>query len=639
MGSLLTAVVLLLLLTTIASAEKRTYIETQPQDPTNQPSEESSALDCVYIWPPAGDTILWAGNPDGNYGSLNLLWVGESDYRSIVRWTLTALPSRFMITDAVAHFALVNFLVEDPMQVATYALLQSWTEDGATWNSRDGTNSWSTPGGTHLALGEDEVEVTDLEWPHLYSWNLTDLVTEWYNGHRPNYGILLKSSGYPNLWVKQFGSKEHPGWKPQLDVCYIVGPLTLTGYEPITRGIPSPDWYQLTRGNFWNIVAVRPESGDYDLRLYSDPGYSTLLNSSTYGGNAIDYVVIDGNHAPSGLYYPQVYQFSGRGNYQVQTGSSTMDIVSPGVFGPFLFSDQDVARIWDATLLAGSQYFFGAHAPSGDAVLGLALHKSAQDTPSSYYQGRYQAIAQSVSDGSGKPVFLTHSSTESDRYGLLATNREAELETTYYLYMDTTPPVGSISIEASSIYTNSPDVTLSLDAEDLHTGIYAMRFSNSGSPDGEWQDFSSTDSWTLEGGDGEKTVFAQFRNFAGMSSEVYSATITLDTTPPSASVSCITEAETNSFPVDWSGEDGLSGVASFEVEFQAGEGEWTSWLSDTSTTSEIFGPDDPLNVNFDQTYSFRARAKDYAGNLGEYSATCNTYVLSRAIYLPFVVRP
>jgi hypothetical protein len=621
---------------------------------------------CEYVWPPAADSILWAGNPNQNYGALDLLWVGENAYRAPIRWTLPPLPTRFMITDVKARLALVDSLAPEAMNVTAHALTQSWTEGGVTWNSRDGVNLWVTPGGTFLAQAEDEVLVTDLVWPDLWDWQLTDLVTEWYNGQRPNHGIILKSEGYPTLWVKRFGSKEHANWKPQLDICYTVGPVILTEYTPVTWGVPSPDWYQFTRGSFWNIIAIRPDSGDYDLTLYSDPNYSTILNGSAYGGNSIDYVVVDGNHAPGGAYYPQVYQFSGRGAYQVQHGASTMDLdynaalaaqrsrtgteVAPelppvtepaavltGSYGPYSFLPEDVARIWDAWLENGLTYYFGVHASEGDAQLGLALHKSTPDASASFYQRRGQALVQAIAPAGGQPAFINYTSGEEDWYGFLVLNNGATEDTTYYIHLDTTAPTGSISIAGGAAYVNTTTVNLSLLAEDAQTGVHSMRFSNSGDPDGAWLDFSANHTWELSSGEGVKTTYAQFRNFAGMGSAVYFDTVILDQTPPTASASCEAEVDVNSFTVNWSGNDALSGVASYDVQYRVGDGAWTSWLSAVSATSGTFGPTSPLPVQYDQTYSFRVRARDNAGNVGAFSSLCATHVNEPVIYLPAIM--
>jgi hypothetical protein len=67
------------------------------------------------------------------------------------------------------------------------------------------------------------------------------------------------------------------------------------------------------------------------------------------------------------------------------------------------------------------------------------------------------------------------------------------------------------------------------------------------------------------------------------------------------------------FPVAWSGSDGDSGVQTYDVQVkQEPNGTWTDWLRAYPNTSAIFSGQ-PGN-----TYSFRSRANDIAGNTEAY---------------------
>ena len=98
-----------------------------------------------------------------------------------------------------------------------------------------------------------------------------------------------------------------------------------------------------------------------------------------------------------------------------------------------------------------------------------------------------------------------------------------------------------------------------------------------------------------------------------------------------------------SFTVSWSGSDSLSGIASYDVQYrEGGIGAWTDWLVGTSATSATFGPSSPVLVQRDETYYFRVRARDHAGNLEAYpggDGDTSTYVKDiTLIYLPLVLR-
>ncbi len=103
--------------------------------------------------------------------------------------------------------------------------------------------------------------------------------------------------------------------------------------------------------------------------------------------------------------------------------------------------------------------------------------------------------------------------------------------------LDTIPPTGTISINGAAASTNSPTVTLALSATDDSGTVAEMECSSDGLTYSTPEPYAATKAWTLSGGDGEKHVSVQFSDPAGNWSSPANATITLDTTPPSGTIS------------------------------------------------------------------------------------------------------
>lgn len=62
--------------------------------------------------------------------------------------------------------------------------------------------------------------------------------------------------------------------------------------------------------------------------------------------------------------------------------------------------------------------------------------------------------------------------------------------------------------------------------------------------------------------------------------------------------------------VAWGGQDNLSGIASYKIEYRAaGESNWTTWLANTTATAAQFTPPNP-----GLTYEFRSQGFDRLGN-------------------------
>jgi hypothetical protein len=92
-------------------------------------------------------------------------------------------------------------------------------------------------------------------------------------------------------------------------------------------------------------------------------------------------------------------------------------------------------------------------------------------------------------------------------------------------------PTGSVAIDNGDAYTTNSSVALSLTASDADGNSLEMRFSNNNSTWSSWEPYSTTKSWTLTGGDGEKTVYVQISDTYDSVVEL-SDTIILDSNPP-----------------------------------------------------------------------------------------------------------
>ncbi len=106
------------------------------------------------------------------------------------------------------------------------------------------------------------------------------------------------------------------------------------------------------------------------------------------------------------------------------------------------------------------------------------------------------------------------------------------------IVFNTGAPAGDFYVWGSAIsgnqhlYVNSASVTLCMTI----SNVESMRFSNTSDsgPWSSWIPYSSIYGWTISGGDGLRTIFAEFRTNAGTTTSS-SCNITLDTTAPAVS--------------------------------------------------------------------------------------------------------
>lgn len=115
-----------------------------------------------------------------------------------------------------------------------------------------------------------------------------------------------------------------------------------------------------------------------------------------------------------------------------------------------------------------------------------------------------------------------------------AGNQSATISDT--IVYDITPPSGTVAIQNGADYVNSTSVTLYLSANEDVSGVAEARFSNDGNTWGAWTTFAATTPWTLASGDGTRTVYAQFKDGAGIASTTTTDTIVVDSVAPSGSI-------------------------------------------------------------------------------------------------------
>ncbi len=136
----------------------------------------------------------------------------------------------------------------------------------------------------------------------------------------------------------------------------------------------------------------------------------------------------------------------------------------------------------------------------------------------------------------GQPVITTEGSNNTlecwstwDIYG--TGTMELPHVTLTGIELDKTAPTGSIT--TSSNHVDTTIITLSLYATDSVSGVAQMRFSNGNDEWSSWEPYATSKTWTLQNGDGQKTVTVQYMDNAGLISSQYSCTVILDTSETS----------------------------------------------------------------------------------------------------------
>jgi len=172
------------------------------------------------------DAYLNGGGPamDNNYGDRDKVQIrgGGAPRHSLISFDVSGIPDTIIGAELYVHLQQAEVAAKN---IDVPEVAESWTEMGCTWNSRDGVNAWTTPGGTFGASMGTLVlpENAAIDW---YSATLDASVVEgWRTGVNNGLGLTWDDG---DTDITFFESKENlSGRFPYLRVTYVPEPATL----------------------------------------------------------------------------------------------------------------------------------------------------------------------------------------------------------------------------------------------------------------------------------------------------------------------------------------------------------------------------------------------------------------------------
>jgi hypothetical protein len=280
------------------------------------------ALDQQTFYAIADATVL-QGYPSQNLGSAEDMWAGYDEYlepdgriaRSLVEFDIASLPPDIDITEATLRVYLVGYwdYPDTSRTIRTYRITSSWSESNVTWNNRPGYGS---------AYGSRSIVSGAWGW---YEFDVTNLVSAWYDGTYTNHGVMLRgpeTSGLDSSW-RSFGTRESP-YTPQLVIDqqapleYIVYlPIILKNLEPPSPCPQTGSWSGTTNQGY-SISFTVADTPSCQAESLTIAYRCTCTNGSVTTWKTFDTSTsISNNHFDTGGSNPRVI-----GNFTSQTAVS-----------------------------------------------------------------------------------------------------------------------------------------------------------------------------------------------------------------------------------------------------------------------------------------------------------------------------
>lgn len=204
---------------------------------------QSNETETVVTLGASADSVIIAAAPTTNYGSLNVIEVGDlspsaSTYiRTLIKFDVSSIPSDAIIVSAKLELyesTAYNSNSIAPWNVNVHRLLADWNEAQVTYNNRVTGTAWTVAGaGQDVLITPSATLVMDGAAAAAFvSWQsngLRDDVQRWVQGTEPNYGWWMiapsaEAQGVGPLAGNIFGSKDHAtaGVRPKLTVTYRI---------------------------------------------------------------------------------------------------------------------------------------------------------------------------------------------------------------------------------------------------------------------------------------------------------------------------------------------------------------------------------------------------------------------------------
>ena len=182
---------------------------------------------------PLIDTAIKSGQPNMSRGSSIWIDLGKlagntnGNYRGLLYFDVSTIPSSAKINSALLTMAWEGGNRNQTTVISVYRPFSSW-DAYASWNNRQNSVSWKTPGGDWIdknGVSYGSSPYAEVTYPVGSTTdaniNVTSIVQEYVNGKYPNTGLFLKANEIENTYISFHSSEaSNTGQRPKLTINY-----------------------------------------------------------------------------------------------------------------------------------------------------------------------------------------------------------------------------------------------------------------------------------------------------------------------------------------------------------------------------------------------------------------------------------
>ncbi|MBF8984555.1 DNRLRE domain-containing protein [Lutibacter sp. B2] len=170
------------------------------------------------------------------FGPCKTMHVGRKNvstfYRMLFKFPITMIPDHCIISKALLKIYVQYAARNNTSLYTPFALTEDWSVSTVNWDNQPLFDP-STPG-----------ETKSMTTGGFYTFNITDMVSKWYDHGIENYGLILKNEEIQDMTYNQIITVENPISSPTVEITYTpITPIPTTRFiEDITEMDTSDSW-------------------------------------------------------------------------------------------------------------------------------------------------------------------------------------------------------------------------------------------------------------------------------------------------------------------------------------------------------------------------------------------------------------
>jgi hypothetical protein len=208
-----------------------------------------------------------SGKNTGGSDSMTVSGDSGKEQRGLVQFDLSTIQSDATIKSA--YLKLDASMVDGDITLDIYQLTESWTEGSTTWNESSSGTNWSVAGGAFNATPVVSKTLSD-ELTGSQYFDITDLVQDWVDGDKQNFGIMFSSPDSGEKWSAIFDTREG-ATPPTLELVYTSPNKAPVNTVPGTQTVNEE-----TQTAINGISVTDPDAGDRTITTQLGVGNGVL---------------------------------------------------------------------------------------------------------------------------------------------------------------------------------------------------------------------------------------------------------------------------------------------------------------------------------------------------------------------------